>query len=838
MAKKNEKTANESNFTSVVKLNPDQLRWTCPENQFKFKTTASLEPLEEIVGQHRALEAMRIGTELNSKGYNIFVSGLAGTGRLTTVKKILESMTVSKPELFDYCYVNNFTKNDSPILIKLQKGKGKEFASGMDEAIGYLRHRLPKLFEEESFKRSRQKVIDYYQALERDIIKKFDEHIRPHGFVRGQIDNDKGYAQPEVFPLINNEAITIDGLNEMVAAGKVKKKDADKMIVLYTKFHNELFDLGKKHLQIMQEFKKAIAENDKSSATMVVNSALDNVKNSYKNENIKIYLNDAKKYILDNLRLFVQISNPMEEQTDQEAELKDADKFSVFQVNVILDNSENTKAPIIVETTPSYSNLFGTIDRTFDPRSGYWRTDFTKIKAGALLKADNGFLIVNAMDLFEEPGVWQALKRGLLYNKLEIQTYEAAYQMSQVYIKPEPIDVNIKVIIIGGLTLYKTLYEYEKGFKKIFKINAQFDYETKLEPDMIMKYAQFISKICREDNLAHCTPSGVAAIIEWAVEQAGSQDRVTLKFSDIADIIRESAFYDRYSTKKYIDREDVQKAIAWRRKRNDLFDEKMRDSILEGTLLIDTDGERVGQINGLTVMDDGLLSFGKPARITATVSAGSAGIINIEREADMSGSIHNKGVMIITSYIKETFAQKKPITLSASIAFEQNYGGIDGDSASAAEVYVLISTITGIPINQHFALTGSMNQKGDIQPIGGVNEKIRGYYEICKYRGLDGKQGVLIPELNVKDLMLCPELIQDVKKGLFHIYSFKRIEEGFDLIMGMPAGKADEKGDFPKNSVYGILSEKFDELSRAIKYYDKEEEKKKTKKKKNKQEKK
>jgi lon-related putative ATP-dependent protease len=836
MAAKKEKFINNENFdksesNSPVELAPEQLRWTCPDKIFKFKTTASIEPLEEIIGQHRAMEAIRIGTELNSKGYNIFVSGLAGTGRLTTVKRILETMNVGKPVLFDYCYVNNFTKNDSPILIKLEKGKGKDFANSMDEAISYLRLRLPQLFEEDSFKKSRQKIIENYQLQERDVIKKFDEHIRPFGFVRGQIDNDKGYAQPEVFPLIDKEAITIDALNELVVSGKIKRKEADKLIANYAKFHNELFELGKKHIKLMQEFKKAISENDKSSATIIVNSALDNILTQFKNDNISSYINEAKKFILDNLKLFVQISNPMDEQTDQEAELRDSEKFSVFQVNVILDNSLYSKAPIIVETTPSYSNLFGTIDRTFDSRSGFWRTDFTKIKAGALLKADNGFLVVNALELFEEPGVWQALKRVLLYNKLEIQSYEASFQLSQVYIKPEPIEVNIKVIIIGGLTLYKALYEYEKGFKKIFKINAQFDYETKLQPELLQKYAQFISKICREDNLAHCTPSGVAAIIEWAVEQAGSQDKITLKFSDVADVIREAAFYDKYSAKKYIDREDVEKAISWRRRRNDLFDEKLRDSILEGTLLIDTSGERVGQINALTVMDDGLLSFGKPARITATVSAGSAGIINIEREAEMSGSIHNKGVLIITSFIKETFSRKKPVSLSATIAFEQNYGGIDGDSASAAEVFVLISAITGIPINQNFALTGSMNQKGDIQPIGGVNEKIRGYYEICKYRGLNGKQGVLIPQLNVKDLMLCPELIADIKKGLFHIYSFKRIEEGMELIMNMAAGIGDNKGNYPKDTVYRILSDKLDELSKANKDSEKVKNKKSTKKK-------
>jgi lon-related putative ATP-dependent protease len=356
----------------------------------------------------------------------------------------------------------------------------------------------------------------------------------------------------------------------------------------------------------------------------------------------------------------------------------------------------------------------------------------------------------------------------------------------------------------------------------MFKINAQFDYETERTDQMITYYSQFVSKICKEENLSQFTPDGVAAVVEWAVDQAGSQKRISLKFSDVADIVREAAFYDRSAKGKVVSRTDVKKAIAWHRHRNDLVDEKLRNYILDGSIMIDTSGKRIGQINGLTVLDTGMLSFGKPARITATISAGSAGIVNIERESDMSGSIHNKGMLIISGFLREKFADKKPMAITASIAFEQNYGGIDGDSASAAEIYVLLSAISKIPIDQSIAITGSVNQKGDIQPIGGVNQKIRGFYEICKERGLTGKQGVIIPKQNVSDLMLCDEVVEDVRKGRFHIYPFSTIEEGVEILMGIPAGKIQKDGTYPSDTLFGKVADRLEEFRKFAKQEKKE----------------
>lgn len=820
----------KSKAASEFEVPLEKLRWFCATDNFNFKTTEEVEPLNHIVGQPRAIEAIRLGAGLNSKGYNIFVSGLSGTGRLTTVKRILEEVTTNNPPTFDFCYVNNFSDPDVPLLVKLPKGKGKEFSTMMNDVITYLRRRLPKLFEEESFQEGRRKIIEEFQSKERELLNQFDEKIKPFGFVRGQLEAEQGTAMPEVFPLIKNKPVRIDQVQEYVDKGIITKEKSDEIIDLYDKFHAEIFDLARMGMKLMQDFRKAMADNDKTSATIVLSAAFDSLKKAFENEKVDLYVEDVKKYILDNLGIFVPQINTNQQIINTEVETpSDGEKFVIFSVNVILDNSNSTNAPVIIETTPSYSNLFGTIERTYDQR-GFWRTDFAKIKSGSILKADQGYLIVNALDLFTEPGVWPALKRVLLYDKLEIQPYDAVIQLSQVHMKPEPIDVNVKVIIIGGQSLYQLLYVYEKGFKKIFKINAQFDYETERSKELMDNYSRFIAKICIDDNLPHCSVDGVAAIVEWACEHADSQKRLTLKFSDVADLLREAAFYHRNSTNQYITRQEVNKALEERRYRNNLLDEKLKDYILEGTLLIDTQGERVGQINGLTILNNGILSFGKPARITVNVAAGNAGIVNIEREVEMSGAIHSKGVLIISGIFRDRFAHKKPITFSASIAFEQSYSGIDGDSASAAEIYALLSALGNVPIKQNFAITGSVNQKGDIQPIGGVNDKIRGYYEICKERGFTGDQAVIIPVQNVKDLMLCEEIIEDIKKKNFRIYSISKIEDGVELLMGLPAGKLLANGSYSKNSLFSKVEERIDQLRKASKDTEHHERKKKPKK--------
>lgn len=812
-----------SDNLTLKKLELNQLTWKCDESIFKFDSTAQVEPLNEIVGQPRAIEAIKIGAEIDAIGYNVFVTGLTGTGRTSAVEQIL--MQISKDSnkelaLNDFCYVYNFSDPSQPILIRLNKGEGKLFSQEMDDAIHYLRSKLPKYFEDDAFQAARKKIIETYHYKEKSYLEEFDKKIQPFEFIRGQLEMESGILQPEVFPLIDGKPVRIDEAEDLFHKGKLSQEKLDEIIERYNEFHQEILELSRKGMRLMHEYRKEIIKSDQNSASTIVDSAFDDIERTFKTLKVTAYIFKIKEHILENLSLFVPAYSELLQVPEYSEDKSEYNDFSFYKVNVILDNSETESAPVIIETNPTYSNLFGNIEKTMDKR-GVLTTDFTNIRAGTLLKADRGFLIVNANDLFSEPGVWQALKRVLLYNRLEIQPFDSYFQISQSALKPEKIKVNVKVIIIGGQTLYNALYHYEKGFKKIFKVNAQFDDSLKNSEYLQHKYAAFISKICKKEKLNHCSPSAVAAIIEWAVKSSESQRKITLRFSDVADLLREAAFYVTNGN-MLINREDVETAIKQRIFRNNLYDEKVRESILENSVIISTEGKRVGQINGLTIYDTGNFSFGKPARITASVGAGNSTIINIEREADLSGKIHNKGVLIISGFLREKFARKEPLSLTASIAFEQNYGGIDGDSASAAEIYAVLSAIAQLPINQNIAITGSVNQKGDIQPIGGVNDKIRGFYEICKERGFTGNQAVIIPQQNSSDLLLENEIIADIENGNFAVYAISRIEDGVELLFDLPAGELLGNGKFTPNTL-------FDEVDKSLSIFRKDNKKKKEK---------
>ncbi|MBL7973329.1 MAG: AAA family ATPase, partial [Candidatus Kapabacteria bacterium] len=561
------------------------------------------------------------------------------------------------------------------------------------------------------------------------------------------------------------------------------------------------------------EFKRALLEHDKAASSMIVHSTFNEIRVHFTDSKVNEYLSECEIDLLNNIEIF----SPAHSDETQDVELTSgqqlSEKLLQYSVNLILDNSEAKAGPIIIETYPTYINLFGTIEKKYD-KNGFVKTDFTQIKSGAMLRADGGYLIVNASDVLLDANVWQTLKRVLLYGRLEIQNQDISNIMGAT-LKPEVIESNVKVIMLGDYETYSALYELEEDFNKMFKIAAEFDYETDRAEKMMQNYARFVSKICNEENFPHANPSGVAAIVEWAVEQTEDKNKITINFSEVADLIREASFYARQDSKKIISRTIIEKTLAMRRRRTELQDDKIKNQIYQGTVLIDTVGKRIGQINGLTVYSTGLISFGKPARITVATGAGNAGIVNVERESDFSGSIHTKGVFIITGLLRELFAQRRPLALSASIGFEQNYGGIDGDSASAAEMIALLSSLSRVPINQSIAITGSINQKGDIQPIGGVNEKIKGFFEICAKRGLNGKHGVIIPHQNIADLMLDYDIVEAVKNKKFHIYPIKRLEEAVELLMDMKAGEINEGFTYPSGTLYKLVDERLDELYRV-----------------------
>jgi lon-related putative ATP-dependent protease len=468
-------------------------------------------------------------------------------------------------------------------------------------------------------------------------------------------------------------------------------------------------------------------------------------------------------------------------------------------VNLILDNYETIQAPTIVETAPTYSSLFGTIEKRMDVR-GFIQSDFTQIRAGSLLRADGGFVVMNAIDVLSDMTVWTSLKRMILYGRIEIQSGDT--QMALTTIKPDYINVDVKVILLGDPAVYLALWAADEDFHKMFKVHAEFEADAPRSIEMIRNYCAFISHLAAQENLLHCDRSGAAAIIEWAVAFTDSQDKVSLQFSYVADLHREATHFAQIKRSTLVRREHVQHAIDMRHKRSAKADEVIRENIQKGLLLIDVKGSRVGQINGLTVYSSGIVSFGKPARITATVSAGNAGLINIEREVQMSGAIHSKGVLILSGLLRSLFSRSQPISFTASIAFEQSYGGVDGDSASAAEMIALLSAISNIPVRQDIAITGSINQKGDVQPVGGINEKVTGFYEVCRDKGLTGTQGVIVPKQNVRDLMLSQEIIDAVNNGKFFVVAISRLEEAIELLLQTPAGHRRRDSTFPEGSVY------------------------------------
>ena len=510
-----------------------------------------------------------------------------------------------------------------------------------------------------------------------------------------------------------------------------------------------------------------------------------------------------------------------EEEERNDDDIRIDDPFHVYDINILLDNSDTEGRPVIIERNPTYANLFGTIERTKDAQEG-WVSDFASIKAGSVLQADGGYLIINAVEALTEPGVWTMMKRILLHRKIQIQPLESLFQygawQATSGMKPEEIRLNVKVIMIGPSDLYQALFHAEEDFRKIFKINAQFDYEIERTDNILEQYAQFIRRLTKEEQLPPFDRDGVAAIAEYAVERAGGAGKISLRFSDIADILREASYWAVSKGNDVVSRRHVDKAIRMMIDRNSMWKEKITERIDDGTLMIATAGSRIGQINGLAVYDLGQVSFGKPTRITATVSVGRSGIINIDREANLSGSIYNKGALILTGFFRHRFAQDRPLSFSASIVFEQSYGGVEGDSASSTEVYALLSALSRIPIRQDFAVTGSVNQWGEIQPIGGVKEKIEGFFDVCCRRGLTGTQGVLIPVQNVPELMLREDVVTAVEEEKFHIYSVSTIDQGIEILTGVAAGVRDDEGKWTEGSINGLVEERIEELSEKLRH--------------------
>ncbi|UCE22450.1 MAG: AAA family ATPase [Candidatus Aminicenantes bacterium] len=796
--------------TNFKELPADLLRWTCDPEKIPVSTSDECEPCDEIIGQKRALKAIQTGLDIKSFGYNIFITGMVGTGRTTTIKQLLERLEKGDKIPDDILYVFNFKNADEPMLITLPAGKGKLFRETMDNMIAMLKTNIPEMIKSKYYAEQRDEIVESQQKKQKDILQNFEEEVAKEGFSVIQVQMGL-FVKPDLVPLIEGKPTPFNQLETLVREGKFDKETLDSMKKKYEELTGKLEVIFEQMKEIEEQTRKSLKEWDAQSITPLILGAINEIRAKFPDSKIESYLDDVEQSLIKNIDLF---KAKKKEQVEKEV----VDPFLPYRVNLLINNSELKGAPVIMETNPNYINLFGSIELAAS-RFGMVHSDFTKIKAGSFLKANGGYLVFNALDALIEPGVWQTLKRTLRNQKLEIQNFASLFMISTTRLKPQPIECDVKVVLIGDAYIYYLLYRLDEDFKKIFKIKAEFDSEMKKDTQTIKEYVAFIKKISEEDALLPFDKSGMAAIVEYGTRLSGRQKKISTRFHIIADVLREASYWAKKVNNKMVKCEHVEQAINERFDRVSLIEDKIQEYIEDGTIMIDAKGKVVGQVNGLSVYDMGEFAFGKPTRITARTSVGRAGVINIEREADLSGRTHNKGVLILGGYLRGKYAQKKPFSLSASIAFEQSYSGVEGDSASSTEVYSILSSLSKLPLRQDIAVTGSLNQKGEIQPIGGVNEKIEGFFEVCKAKGLTGSQGVIIPHQNIQNLMLRKEVIETVKQGKFHIYPVKTIDEGIEILTGIKAGKRKADGMFEEDTVNYFVDEELNRLAKSWKTF-------------------
>jgi len=793
-------------------LPPERLRWTCPVDKILFPTTSQYEPCVEIIGQGRALRSLKTGLDIKTLGYNIFITGQVGTGRTTTIKQLLERLKKGEPIPDDILYVNNFKNPDEPRLVMLPAGKGSLLVESLNKLIDRLRQNVPELLKSQYYGDRRNEIIESQQKKQQTILKSFEDEVAEKGFSVIQVQMGL-FVKPDLIPMIEGTPTPFPKLEALAKEKKFPPEVLADLKKRYEELSDKLEQVFSTLRDIEEETRTFLKSWDEESLTPVIKDGVNGLRAEFPYPQVADYWAEVEENLLKTIELF---KGPKKENEDKDKNHDPNDPYLEYRANLLVDNRDMTHAPVIIENNPSYINLFGSIEASAS-RFGAWQTDFTRIKAGSFLKANGGYLIFNAPDALVEPGVWATLKRTLRNLSFEIQNFASLFLFSPKSLKPQPIKCNVKVVMIGDDEVYNILYFMDPEFRKIFKIKAEFDSEIAKSDQTIGDYAGFIQKICKEDGLNAFDREGIAAVIEYGTRLAGRQKKVSTRFNIISDVIREASYWSLKEKKTVATRKHVDKAVQERFERVSLIEDKLQEMIEEGSILIDTKGAVIGQVNGLSVYDMGQFAFGKPTRITAKTSVGRTGVINIEREADLSGKTHNKGVLILAGYLRGQYAQNKPLSMSASIAFEQSYGGVDGDSASSTEVYAVLSSLSRLPLRQDIAVTGSLNQKGEIQPIGGVNEKIEGFFEVCKIKGLSGTQGVIIPQQNVQNLMLRQDVVDAVQKGKFHIYPIASIDQGIEILTGVRAGSRNKDGSFEEGTMHGLADRELQRLAQTLK---------------------
>jgi len=790
----------------LKKISVEDLYRCCDLVELPFKSINEIPVLKGTIGQERALSALDFGLGIDNYGFNIYILGESGTGKMTTIKTILTEKAKNEPVPNDWCYVYNFKNPDEPNALSLPPSMGISIQKDMDELIKVLRQEIPKIFESKEYEKQRNKIFEEFQRRQKEIFVDIEKEAKERDFsLRKTVS---GLALVPVKK--TGEALSEEEYESLEP--KVRKKIEE----IGKQLQEKLDDAIRTVREEEKKVKDRIVQLEREAVLASVGHRIDELKHKYKEcSEVLIYLEDVKEDILDHLEDFKQ----QEEQAPAIPLLrppKAEPSFIRYSVNVLVNNSETKGAPVVVESNPTYYNLFGRIE--YKLQYGVALTDFSMIKTGSLQRANGGYLVIDALDLLRNIFAYDGLKRAIKDRKIKIEDVWEQYRLiSTTTLRPEAIPFNVKIALVGSPMLYYLLYNLDPEYRELFKVKADFDHRMERNNENILKYAGFIRTKCEENKLMPFDLGGIAKVIEYSSRLAEHKEKLSAKFSDINDILREANYWAKRSDNGVISAEHVEKAVEEKAYRSNKIEQRILEAIKEGTLLVATEGRVMGQINGLSILDLGDYRFGIPSRITAKTYVGKAGIVNIERETKLSGKIHEKAIFILSAYLGEKYARKHPLSLSASLTFEQLYGEVEGDSATCAEVYALLSSIAGVPIKQTIAITGSMNQHGEVQPIGGVNEKIEGFFKVCKIHGLNGEHSVIIPTKNLKNLMLKKEVIDAVQNGQFHIYAIDNIEEGIELLTGMPAGQLQPDGTYPEGTLNFLVSKRLQELSEALK---------------------
>jgi len=782
----------------------ERLRWSCDPALFDFETTEQLPDLEDAIGQKRALRSIEFGLGMEETGFNLYVSGETGTGRASTIRALLKKRARTEPQPHDWVYVANFKDSDSYGSLSLPAGRGRELAADMRDLVEAFKIDIPKALESKEYETRRAEILEEYQSRNNELFQGLEKEAEAQGFTL-----QRTVSGLVVVPQKEGRNFTQDEYEAL------SDEERDKLEQTGKELTERLNDVLRQVRDSEKATKDGLAQADRELGMSCLGHRLDPLREKYAGfPKVLTYLEAVQEDIINNLEDFKpQASQP---QIPGLKLPRQEPTFERYEVNVLVDNKESAGAPVVFESNPTYNNLFGRIEHVMQ-YGGVAVTDFTMIRAGALHRANGGYLVIDAREVLINPFVWDALKRCIRTAEIRIEDVLEQYRfMTMVTLKPEPVQLQAKIIMIGTPWIYYLLFYLDPDYRKFFKVKAEFDSHVARTPEIMRDYALFVATHCRCEKLLHFDRSAIAALLEYTARMVEDQHKLSSQFMEIADFIREASYWAQKDGREIVAATDVLRAAEEKLYRVNRIEERMHELYEDGTIMVDTDGAVPGQINGLSVIALGDHTFGRPSRITAQVYTGQAGMVNIEREVKLSGPIHDKGVLILTGYLGGTFAVEHPLSLSASICFEQSYEGVEGDSASSTELYALLSALSGVPIDQGIAVTGSVNQRGQIQPIGGVNFKIEGFFAVCKSKGLTGRQGVMIPKSNERHLMLNAEVIAAVEAGQFHIWSVETIEQGIGVLTGMPAGVRGKNGKFPRGTLYHLVAERLGKMAERL----------------------